>query len=375
MVLDVFLTFLLVLAALFLGLQSITLLSNLVFFPVLKAPSEEVDELSSVSILVPARNEAHNLPRTLPRLLEQTLQQAEVVVLDDGSTDGTRALLEGFARDHPRLRVLAGKPLPDGWSGKNWACHQLAGAASGSILIFTDADVYWEPGTLEALLAFRAAHETGHKTGHGAEFVSVWPRQLTGTLAERLMVPVIDLILLGFLPYLGVKWSSHAAFSAGNGQLMLWTREGYARVGGHAAFRGEVLEDVRMGQRAKGVGLRVALALGGRMIATRMYRGEAEMLEGFAKNILAASGSRGALLTLGALNTLTYTLAWPLALLSPWWLLIGFGGLLQRALTCLKTRRSPLEAPLQPFMVLPLWRVAGRALRRKGYQWKGRVYT
>ena len=371
MVLDVFVTLLFILAALFLGLQLLTLLSNLVFFPVLKAPSEEVGELTSVSILVPARNEAHNLPQTLPRLLEQTLKHAEVVVLDDGSTDGTRALLEGFARDHPHLRVLAGKPLPDGWSGKNWACHQLAGAASGDLLIFTDADVYWEPKTLEALLAFRATY----KTGHGAEFVSVWPRQLTGTLAERLMVPVIDLILLGFLPYLGVKWSSHAAFSAGNGQLMLWTREGYERVGGHAAFRGEVLEDVRMGQRAKGVGLRVALALGGRMIATRMYRGEAEMVEGFAKNILAASGSRGALVTLGALNTLTYTLAWPLALLNPWWLLIGFGGLAQRALTCLKTRRSPLELLLQPFMVLPLWRVAGRALRRKGYRWKGRTYA
>ena len=244
--------------------------------------------------------------------------------------------------------------------------------ASGDVLIFTDADVRWEPQTLTALLAFRATHGSGR----GAEFVSVWPRQLTGTLAERLMVPAIDLVLLGFLPYLGVIYSSHAAFSAGNGQLMLWTKEGYERVGGHAAFRGEVLEDVRMGQHAKGVGLHVALALGGRMIATRMYRGEKEMLEGFAKNILAAvGGNRAALLVLGALNTLTYTLAWPLALLNPWWLLIGFGGLLQRLLTSLKTRRSPLEALLQPFMVIPLWRVTGRALRRKGYRWKGRTYA
>ena len=368
MVLDVVTTVLFVLAALFLGVQLLTLLSNLVFFPVLKSSGEAVEPIS-VSILVPARNEAHNLPETLPRLLQQnTLQNAEVIVLDDGSTDGTRALLEGFARDHPRLRVLSGKPLPDGWSGKNWACQQLAEAASGDFLIFTDADVRWEPGTLAALLAFRKAH--------GAEFVSVWPRQLTGTLAERLMVPAVDLVLLGFLPYLGVRHSSSAAFSAGNGQLMLWTREGYAHVGGHAAFREEVLEDVRMGQRAKGVGLRVALALGGRMITTRMYRGEAEMLEGFAKNILAAvSGSRAALLTLGALNTLTYTLAWPLVLLDPWWLLIGLGGLLQRLLTCLKTRRSPLELFLQPFLVVPLWRVSALALRRKGYRWKGRTYA
>ncbi len=369
MVLDVVTTVLFVLAALFLGLQLLTLLSNLVFFPVLESSPGEVDEPLSASILVPARNEAHNLPETLPRLLQQdALQNAEVIVLDDSSTDGTRALLEGFAQRYPHLRVLSGKPLPDGWSGKNWACHQLAKAALGDILIFTDADVCWEPQTLKTLLTFRAAH--------GAEFVSVWPRQLTGTLAERLMVPAIDLVLLGFLPYLSVIYSSRAAFSAGNGQLMLWTRGGYACVGGHAAFRGEVLEDVRMGQRAKGVGLRVALALGGRMMATRMYRDEAEMLEGFAKNILAAvSGSRAALLTLGVLNTLTYTLAWPLALLNPWWLLIGLGGLLQRLLTCLKTRRSPLEALLQPFLVVPLWRVSALALRRKGYRWKGRTYA
>ena len=368
MVLGVVTTVLFVLAALFLGVQLVTLLSNLVFFPVLKAPPKEVGESPSVSILVPARNEAHNLPETLPRLLKNTRQGVELIVLDDGSADGTRALLEGFAENYPRLRVLSGKPLPDGWSGKNWACHQLSETASGDLLIFTDADVRWEPQTLAALLAFRKVHR--------AEFVSVWPRQLTGTLAERLMVPAIDLVLLGFLPYLGVIYSSQAAFSAGNGQLMLWTRGGYKRVGGHAAFRGEVLEDVRMGQRAKGVGLRVALALGGRMIATRMYRGEKEMLEGFAKNILAAvGGNRAALLALGVLNTLTYTLAWPLALLNPWWLLIGFGGLLQRLLTSLKTRRSPLELFLQPFMVVPLWRVTGRALRRKGYRWKGRTYA
>ena len=111
MVLGVVTTALFVVAALFLGLQLLTLLSNLVFFPVLKAPSEEMSKLPSVSILVPARNEAHNLPETLPRLLKNLCQGVELIVLDDGSTDGTRALLDAFAEDHPRLRVLEGKPL------------------------------------------------------------------------------------------------------------------------------------------------------------------------------------------------------------------------------------------------------------------------
>ena len=107
-------TVLFIVAALFLGLQLLTMLSNLVFFPVLKAPSGEVGEPLSVSILVPARNEAHNLPETLPRLLQNVRQGVELVVLDDGSTDGTRALLNAYAEDHPRLRVLEGKAAARG---------------------------------------------------------------------------------------------------------------------------------------------------------------------------------------------------------------------------------------------------------------------
>lgn len=355
----------------FLGMQLLTLLTNLFTFPVLTpSPDRKISpdrrNGERVSILVPARDEAHNLPDTLPRLLRQR-EATEIIVLDDDSSDGTRELLERFAATDIRLRVLPGRPLPAGWNGKNWACHQLAGAATGSVLIFTDADVLWESRTLSALLELRAYHDS--------EFLSVWPRQITRTLSERITVPLIDLVLLGSLPYPGVRYLPHAAFSAGNGQLMLWTREGYERVGGHAAVRGEVLEDVRMGQRAKGSGLRVVLALGGQVLATRMYRSEREILEGFGKNILAAHNDSRALLVFSTvLNGFAYTLVWPLALFDPRWLLPALLGLVQRALTCAKTRRSPLEAPLQPLMAYSLLRISARALRATGYRWKGRVY-
>lgn len=351
----------------FLVVQLLTLFSNLLLFPVLR----EVAGASSpnrppVSILVPARNEAHNLPETLPRLLAQPAH--EVLVLDDHSTDGTAELVAELAKSEPRLKLIRGQALPSGWSGKNWACQQLAEAASGEVLIFTDADVCWEPATLNALWCFQARER--------AEFVSVWPRQLTGTLAERLAVPVIDLILLSWLPYLGVKYLRSGEFSAGNGQLMLWTHSAYQRVGGHAAVRSQVLEDVRMGQRAKALGLRVALALGGRLLSARMYRSDAEVIEGFSKNILAAhSGSRLLLGVSTALNTLAYTAAWPLALLDPTWLWIVALGLLQRALVALKTQREPWEALLQPLLAWSLWRIVVRALRQgSGYRWKGRLY-
>ena len=359
----------------FVGVQLLTLLSNLAAFPVLGTAQEVEDganapqasQAPKVSILIPARNEEENLPVTLPRILAQP-DLYEVLVLDDDSEDRTAEVLALFAAQYPKLRALQGEPLPEGWGGKNWACEQLAEAASGTLLIFTDADVMWEKGALSGLLEFQRIQK--------AAFVSVWPRQITHTFKERLYVPIVDLILLGLLPYVGVKHLPFAMFSAGNGQLMLWTRRAYRRVGGHKAFKGEVLEDVRMGQAAKRQGLRVALALGGDALSTRMYKSEAEILEGFSKNILSAHSNSRLFLTLSlVMNTLAYTLSWLFALINPLWLVPATLGVFQRGLTAYKTRRTPLEAFLQPLAAYPLLRVGVRALLRGGrYSWRGREY-
>ncbi len=139
-----------------------------------------------VSVLVPARDEAAVIAATVRRLLAQDYDDYEVIVLDDASTDGTADIARQVAGDDPRLRVLTGAPLPPGWLGKNWACHQLAEAASGDLLVFTDADTRWEPDALRALVA---AFER-----HGAEMVTVWPSQETHTWAERLTVPLMALV-------------------------------------------------------------------------------------------------------------------------------------------------------------------------------------
>ena len=357
-------------ALVFLGVQMLTLIGNLFTFPVLSGspPAEDMglkplvavsdrqkenDAVKErVSILIPARNEIENLPGTLPRVLSQSA--VEVIVLDDESTDGTTEYLEKLS------------PLHSNWSGKNWACHQLSQAATGGILIFTDADVFWEKGTLESLLEFRS--------NNNAEFVSVWPRQLTCSWLEVVTIPIIDMILLGSLPYWGVKYLPFAQFSAGNGQLMLWTREAYKKIGGHEKFKSEVLEDVRMGQYAKRIGLRIALALGGEVISTRMYRNDADVMKGFSKNIVAASGNKPLLVFALLLNTLAHTAPLFLIAVDKRWVWVLGLSLLQRALTCLKTKRDWREFIYQPFMSYAIWRIGLRALRQKGYSWKERSY-
>jgi glycosyltransferase involved in cell wall biosynthesis len=368
-----------VIALVFLGVQFVTLLGNLFTFPVLQMtkarimpPAENKGlqplvlrtvEGNKVSILIPARNEIENLPETLPRVLSQ---HAEVIVLDDESNDGTTDYLTELSPKHSNLKVIRGEPLSKGWSGKNWACHQLSQVATGDVLIFTDADVFWEKETLESLLEFRSRNN--------AEFVSVWPRQLTCSWLEVVTIPIIDMILLGALPYLGVKYLPFAQFSAGNGQLMLWTRRAYHAVGGHEAFKSEVLEDVRMGQHAKRTRLKIALALGGEVIGTRMYRNDADVIKGFSKNVVAAVGNKTLLVVALLLNTLSHTLPLIFMAFDRRWLVILMLSLLQRALTCLKTKRDWRELVYQPFMSYAIWRIGLRALRQKGYSWKERSY-
>jgi glycosyltransferase involved in cell wall biosynthesis len=346
----------------FLGVQFLTLLTNLFAFPVLQPVTKNVNE--RVSILIPARNEIENLPETLPRVLAQP--NAEVIILDDESHDGTTEFLESLASKHSNLKVIRGEALLKDWSGKNWACHQLAKVATGDILIFTDADVLWEKGTLQSLLEFRRSNS--------AEFVSVWPRQLTVSWLEVITIPLVDQILLGALPYLGVKYLHFAQFSAGNGQLMMWTRGGYQKVGGHEQFKQEVLEDVRMGQQAKRKGLKIALALGGHVISTRMYKSDADVVKGFSKNIIAAIGNKTLLVTALLLNTLAHTLPLLFIAFDKRWLVVLALSLLQRALTCLKTKRDWREFIYQPFMSFAIWRIGLRALRQRGYSWKERSY-
>jgi hypothetical protein len=363
------------LALAFLSFGWVTALVNARSFPSLRRAAEAgsaatravpTPRAATVSLLIPARDEIATLPSTLPTWLAQGAD--EVLVLDDGSSDGTGALLASVSAGDPRLRVLHGAPLPTGWSGKNWACHQLAQAASGDLLVFTDADVRWERGALAALRAAVASS--------GADLLTCWPRQRCETWGERMLVPLVDMLLLTTLPAPLARSPRPASATGANGQCMAWTRSAYDRFGGHAALRGEVLEDVRAAQRVKRLGGRVVLTLGRDLLTTRMYDGYGSAVRGFAKNILAAAGHPLVLAAVWSLNALTYTLSWPLALIDARWLAVALAGLGLRALTNRIAGRPPVEALLQPFGALALLPVIVQALRwRGGYEWRGRRYA
>jgi glycosyltransferase involved in cell wall biosynthesis len=344
-------------------LKMVILVINIVFFPVLK-PRKLQGRRPGVSLLVPARNEAHNLVETIPGLLKQGVD--EILVLDDESEDDTTMVVQRFAERDSRVRLIRGQPKPEGWMGKCWACHQLSREAVSEILIFTDADVRWQKRAVRAILAQMERDNPG--------LLSVFSRQTTVTLPERVLLPLIDNLLLCYLPYPLLR-TRFALAAAANGQVMAFTRRAYALSGGHEAVRGEVLEDVRLAKRVKAVGEGLSMALGGDLIGVRMYRDFASIVEGLGKNLIEFHARSRILLALSYIVHLgVYALWLPLALFNPLWLVVGGLGVLERLLLNLKTGREEWEMLLVPLAPLYAAPVFIRAWAKK-YTWKGRVYS
>ena len=236
-----------------------------------------------VSLLVPARDEAANIRACVRSLLAQTYPNLEIIVLDDRSGDATRTLLELERARDGRLNVLAGEEPPDGWTGKNWACHQLSLAARGEVLLFADADtVFTEPDAVLALV--RGLH------AHGADLLSGLPRQVLGTLGETLVVPMFYWALLSFTPLAAALLWRRAPFARAVGQLMAFRRAAYDEVGGHAAVRDSVVEDIALAKRVARAGLTCRIMDATTVARCRMYRSGREAVAGFARNLFAAFG-------------------------------------------------------------------------------------
>ncbi|HEY2268641.1 MAG TPA: glycosyltransferase family 2 protein [Streptosporangiaceae bacterium] len=342
------------------------LAANLVMFPVLRLQAAAPPGAcrADVSVLVPARDEALRLPALLAGLLAQDV--TEIAVLDDQSSDGTDAVVLRAAAADPRVRLVRGTPPPPGWTGKNWACLQLAAAARGDILAFCDADVILAPGAVDACWAQMCAQH--------ADVFSVFPRQHTATLGERLLVPLIDDVLLAFLPHCLLRLPVPSAATA-NGQLLMFRRGAYDRLGGHAAVAGDITEDLALAHRARRAGLRLGLALGGDLVGARMYSGYADSVRGFGKNLRAAHGGHdGTLAATAAWHLLAYTLPWLAWRRGRAWQAAAVLGLAQRVLVNAKTGRgAPGEAALVPVTPLAALPVYALAFRRNA-RWKGRSY-
>jgi len=231
-----------------------------------------------VSILIPARNESETIGRCITSLLEQDYGDFEVLVLDDHSEDGTGIVIAKFA--DRRLRVIKGLPLPEGWTGKTWACQQLADAATGELLLFTDADTVFRSDTLRRSVAVMAVTN--------ADLVTAIIHNSVPTIGEKITVPFLFWAIMSILP-LGIayRWRKSQALVAANGKFMLFRKLSYQLIGGHREVRTEAAEDIALARRIKKEGMKWRMIDATDCISTRMYRGFVSAWQGFSKNFFA----------------------------------------------------------------------------------------
>jgi len=343
-----------------------------------------------ISVLVPARNEALRIGPCAASLACQRYPNFEVLVLDDHSEDGTADVLAslGYSGEpSAKLRILKGQPLPPGWTGKAWACHQLAAAARGEWLLFTDADTEHADAMLASTMAMARKTE--------AALLSAWPRLVTESWSEKLVLPILHLAFV-YYPHAIWEWMTASpgrlarisprfrrAFGAANGQFIFIQKAVYERIGGHAASRGHLVEDLALGRAAAKEGLRLVNCDGSAISSVRMYTRFSEVWEGFTKNIRAAfENALGLYFLMGvvmsALFIGPFVFVWSARGPALWLVLAQIGVIYAiRIRLALRFGTSWLGCLLHPFGQLLTTAIglnSWRCSAGKGVTWKGRRY-
>ncbi|ANZ41634.1 glycosyl transferase [Lentzea guizhouensis] len=323
-----------------------------------------------VSVLVPARNEAHRIAATIRSLRNQVgVPELEVVVLDDGSSDGTAGEVRRVAGDDERVRVVTGGELPAGWLGKPHACAQLADLAQGGVLVFVDADVVLVPHAIASAVALLRENDL--------DVVSPFPRQLADGAGARLVQPLLQWSWLVFLPLRLAERSPRPSLAAANGQFLVVDATAYHRSGGFAGIATAVLDDIALLRAVKRSGGRGVVVDGSTVAACRMYEDWAEVRDGYEKSLWSATGSPVAAAVLSVVLAWLYVLPPVAALAGSRAGAAGYAaGVLTRVVTARATggRVWPdaLAHPVSVGVLLTLVARSWRARRAGVLRWKDR---
>lgn len=363
----------------FASLPALLTLANLrAFAPPPEAPA---GARPAVSVLVPARNEEAAIGRLCRDVLASEGVDLELVILDDASADRTAELVSRIAAEDPRVRLVAGQPLPAGWCGKQHACWQLARAARHDTWVFLDVDVAPAPDAIARAVAFLDTSVVALGSG--------FPRQETTCLLDWLLLPLIHFILLGFLPLARSRSDGSPGLAAGCGQLFVTRRGDYVRAGGHAAIRSSLHDGVKLPRAYRRAGLKTDVFDATPIASCRMYERNSDVWRGLSKNATEGIGAPATILPFTLLlaggQILPFALvAWGLVTAFaawPWWAVpVAAAAValawLPRVLEATRFRQSLTGAVVHPLGVAVFLAIQWVALARKllGLKtaWRGR---
>ncbi len=338
-----------------------------------------------VSVIIPARNEEANIGTVLESVMASSYDSLEIIVVDDRSTDETAAIVRQCAARDPRIRLVEGEEIPPGWFGKPWACHQGYRVAKADILLFTDADTIHGPELI--------GHAVGALHAQAADLVTVAPHQLCLGFWERVIMPQVWALLGVRYHPRAVNQSKSSRSMIANGQFIMMPRRSYEALGTHASVKDAVAEDLALAQRTAAAGRRVFFAFATELMATRMYRGLGQLVEGWSKNLYL--GGRQSLHEYPVQRSLLpvfFSLVGVFWLAPPALLIVGLvgdvpalliGGAVATALSVLfwALVSVGMKIPawygfLYPLGVVSLMYIAARSILRgaRRVEWRGRTY-
>jgi glycosyltransferase involved in cell wall biosynthesis len=328
----------------------------------------------TVSMVVAARNESAAIEAAMRSILAIDYPELELIVVDDRSTDATGAILERLRGEFPRLRAVHVRDLPAGWLGKNHALHVGAAHAKGAYLVFTDADVLYEPSSLRRAVAHAEARQLDHLT--------IIPRLITRSnfLALGMMGGFIGILAL-HRPWRARETGRHGL---GVGAFNMVRADAFRAAGGHEALALEVLDDIELGGLMGREGRRQDVLLGGDLLAIEMYPSVMAMFQGIQKNLFTFLDYSVARLL--AATVLLFSLSiWPWV--GPFvadgfarWACVGAAAAAVLLHVYLAprfhySRACVIYLPVMGFVTVALaWQVALRTWIQGGIVWRGTFY-
>lgn len=350
----------------FTAIQLIVALMNLL--PGTQLPGTGAASGELVSVLIPARNEENNIGNILQDILNQDYKNIEIIVFDDESEDRTGDIVRGMSAVDKRIRLITSEGLPDGWLGKNHACHSLSKHAKGDYLLFLDADVRIKDNTIGKAVSLAKKHSLA--------LISIFPKQIIETTGEKMTVPNMNYILLSLLPLILVRKSKFTSLSAANGQFMFFHADIYFRAQPHWLMKDNKVEDISIAAFLKKNENNIACLAGDDNINCRMYTGYRDALEGFSKNVIAFFGGSFFMALLFWLVTSFGFI--PVLYFLPWKLIVVYFAmyLLTRISVSITSHQGIIDnilyiVPLQVSMGVFILKAFINKYFRK-FQWKGR---
>ena len=346
----------------------VILFISIINFFTIRRPRKSTDIEDIISVIVPLRNEAHNINDLVQSLKAQKyLRRAEFIFLDDNSEDMTSELVAASISDRTDMQLIQGSSLPDGWIGKTWALQQLFNASRGQIIVSLDADVHIKPDAISKTV-------TALKSS-GLDFISAYPRQIAGTLPERLIQPLLQWSWMTTLILAIAERSPFSSMAVANGQFFVVHRSALVTSRGYEMVKACALDDVFLARVLVKSGSHGAVISGAEIAECRMYKSWSEIKAGYGKSLRYAFGSHLGSLLAVVFIFITGIAPLILGVVGYAWGWIGYACVTStRVLSAIRSKNRVLDSLLHPLSsALLIYLIFYSNFTREDIKWKGRT--